>query len=738
MKVAVVGLGYFGVNYVRIANELPDADLVAVCDVFKANVDKVCAKYSNLKGFTEIDELLAMEELEAIILITPATTHYETAKKVLKAKKHLLIEKPFTTESKHAVELTELAKSTGVTLLVGHTFLYNSGVQTTKRIMESTDFGDLLYMYATRTNLGPFRDDVNAAWDLAPHDISIFQYVTGKVPSWVCAVGSCPLRDAPQKVGSPRPGNSEKMEDVVFITLGYEGTSLISNIHVSWANPKKVRELTLVGSGMRVVFDDMDPAARVKVFKTPVQGPGQNLPTETMTDGSYQAAFYGALQTGDTYYPSVKPSEPLKDQVSDFLRCAREGRQPVSDARFGADVVRVLQAIQESVKKGGERVQVPSHDSFKVNPNANIPLVDLKANYLSIKDEVWAGIGDVLNKTAFVLGPHVKKFEDEFAAWCGNKYCIGLNSGTDALYLAIKFLDIGPGDEVIVQANTFIASVLAISNNGATPVLVDHDEYYMLDCSKLEAAITPKTKAIMPVHLYGHCCDMDAILDIAKRHNLVVIEDASQAHGALYKGRRVGSIGDVGCFSLYPGKNLGAYGDAGCLTTNNEELATRINWWRNWGAKKKYHHELKGGNSRLDTVQAAVLSVKLKYMDAWNGRRGELAAYYTEKLRGVGDLITPCEAPGTKCVWHLYVVRTAKRDALLKYLNDSGIGAGIHYPIPIHELGAYKKEMEAYAGQLPNTSNNAPQLLSLPMFPELTEDRIDIIVGKCKTFFSSC
>jgi len=737
MKVAVVGLGYFGVNYVRIAAELPDSELIAVCDVFKANVDKVCAKYPGVKGFTDLDQLLALEELEAVILITPAVTHYDNAKKVIQAKKHLLIEKPFTTNSKQGVELTDLAQQSGITLLVGHTFLYNTGIQTTKRIMESNDFGDLLYMYATRTNLGPFRDDVNAAWDLAPHDISIFQYITGKVPSWVCAVGACPL-GASAKPGSPRSRMSDTIEDVVFITLGYEGTSLISNIHVSWANPKKVRELTLVGSGMRLVFDDMDPAARVKVFKTPVQGPGQPLPSEMMTDGSYQAAFYGALQTGDTYYPSIKPSEPLKDQVSDFLKCAKEGRQPVSDARFGADVVRVLQAIQESVKKGGEKVMVPSHNSFKVSPTSNIPLVDLKANYLRIKDEVWAGMHDVVEKTAFVLGPHVKKFEDEFAAWCGMKYCLGLNSGTDALYLAVKFYDIGEGDEIIVQGNTFIASVLAISNNGATPVLVDHDEHYMIDVTKIEAAITPRTKAIMPVHLYGNCADMDPILDIAKRHNLKVIEDASQAHGALYKGKRCGSMGDCGCFSLYPGKNLGAYGDAGCIITNDEDLATRINWWRNWGAKKKYHHELKGGNSRLDTIQAAVLSVKLKYMDSWNGRRGELAAYYSEKLKGVGDFVTPVIASGVVSVWHLYVVRTAKRDALLKFLNDSGIGAGIHYPIPIHELGAYKEECGKYAAQLPCTSEYAPKLLSLPMFPELTEEQIDHIVAKCKEFFASC
>jgi len=407
-------------------------------------------------------------------------------------------------------------------------------------------------------------------------------------------------------------------------------------------------------------------------------------------------------------------------------------------AGIGAAAAIVLsKAVTKKTESAGKEKKTEKNRA-QAPASVNIPLVDLKANYLRIKDEVWEGMRDVVEKTAFVLGPHVKKFEDEFAAWCGMKYCLGLNSGTDALYLAVKFYDIGEGDEVIVQGNTFIASVLAISNNGATPVLVDHDEHYMIDVTKIEAAITPKTKAIMPVHLYGNCADMDPIIALAKKYNLKVIEDASQAHGALYKGRRCGSMGDCGCFSLYPGKNLGAYGDAGCIITNDEDLATRINWWRNWGAKKKYHHELKGGNSRLDTIQAAVLSVKLKYMDSWNGRRGELAAYYSEKLKGVGDFVTPVIASGVVSVWHLYVVRTAKRDALLKFLNDSGIGAGIHYPIPIHELGAYKEECGKYAAQLPCTSEYAPKLLSLPMFPELTEEQIDHIVAKCKEFFASC
>jgi dTDP-4-amino-4,6-dideoxygalactose transaminase/predicted dehydrogenase len=730
MKVAVVGLGYFGVHYVRISNEAPDTELVAVCDVVQANVDKMKAKYPHVQGYTDIDKLLAHEGLEAVILITQASLHYELAKKVLLAKKHMLIEKPFTTKAREAVELTELAKKQGVTLLVGHTFLYNAGIQEVKKVYETKGFGELLYMHASRTNLGPFRKDVNAAWDLAPHDISIFQYLLGKVPSWVCAVGAKPLS---KEVGTNVHKTADQ-EDVVFITMGYEGTNMVSHVHVSWANPKKVRQLTLVGTGMRMVFDDMDSGAPVKIFKTPTETP-KAWDDPTAAEGSYQQFLFDGLAVGDTYYPAVQQSEPLKTQVHDFLRCCREGKQPTSDAKFGADVVRVLEAIQVSVDRNGARVKVASHESLLKETN-NIPLVDLKANFRRIQAEVTDAMLDVVENTAFVLGPQVGKFEKNFANWCGTKHCIGVNSGTDALYLALKFLGIGEGDEVITQANTFIATTLAISNLGATPVLVDHDEFFMIDTSQIEAMITPKTKAIMPVHLYGHMADMDVILDIAKRHKLKVVEDASQAHGALYKGKRAGCMGDVGCFSLYPGKNLGAYGDAGAIVTNDEELCTKITWWRSWGAMKKYHHELKGGNSRLDTIQAVVLDVKLKYMDDWNAQRRVKADYYSAKLQGVGDIVTPKTPPETTPVWHQYVLRTEKRDALLKFLNDSGIGAGIHYPIPIHELGAYKEEMAAYAGKLPATSSNASKLLSLPMFPELTESQCDIVIDKCKAFFA--
>ena len=380
-----------------------------------------------------------------------------------------------------------------------------------------------------------------------------------------------------------------------------------------------------------------------------------------------------------------------------------------------------------------------------------IPLVDLKANYASIRADVDAKIKEVLDSCYFVGSPHVSDFEKDFADYCGVAHAIGVNSGTDALILALKFLGVGPGDEVITQGNTFIATCLGASSNGATIVLCDVDEEtYMMDTSKLESLITEKTKAIVPVHLYGRCADMDSILDIAKRYDLIVVEDAAQAHGAIYKGaRRAGSMGHAGCFSFYPGKNLGAFGDGGMIVTKSSTLAQKIKEWRSWGAKKKYVHDVKGGNSRLDSIQAAVLGVKLQHLDAWNASRRCAARMYTSKLSSVDGLVAKdsnkiiqlpiCDNgdnEGLHHVWHLYVIQCARRDELLKHLNDNGVGASIHYPVPIHELGAYKEEARQYAAGLVNCTLAAPRLLSLPLFPEISEEQIDRVVSLVANFYN--
>ena len=362
-----------------------------------------------------------------------------------------------------------------------------------------------------------------------------------------------------------------------------------------------------------------------------------------------------------------------------------------------------------------------------------IPFVDLQAQYQSIKSDVDAAIAAVLTRGDFILGGDVSKFEEEFAAFCGVTHCLGVANGTDALKLALEACGIGPGDEVITTAHTYIATALAISQCGARPVLVDCEpEFFLIDVSKIEAAITPKTKAILPVHLYGQSADMDPILEIAKRHKLVVIEDACQAHGATYKGRKCGSMGDIAAFSFYPGKNLGAYGDGGAVTTNNPALADKVKLLRNYGQRVKYEHLVKGGNSRLDTVQAAVLRVKLRHLADWNLKRANGAAMYGKALAGTNLMLPQVASYGTH-VFHLYVVRTKDRDGLMKALDVANSQHGIHYPIPIHRQLAMA-DLGYGVGSFPVAEEIAPEILSLPMCPELTQAQVDRIAAACQGF----
>ncbi len=353
-----------------------------------------------------------------------------------------------------------------------------------------------------------------------------------------------------------------------------------------------------------------------------------------------------------------------------------------------------------------------------------IPFVDLKAQYASIKTEVNAAIQGVLESCQFTLGSEVAAFEEEFAAYSQARFGIGVNTGTSALHLALLAAGVGRGDEVITVPFTFIATASAIDYTGATPVFVDIDpKTFTMDPARIEAAITPKTKAIIPVHLYGQAADMDPILEIARRHKLVVIEDAAQAHGAEYKGRRAGSIGDMGCFSFYPGKNLGAYGEGGMVTTSNPEYTRTLRMLRDWGAEKKYHHVLKGYNFRLEGLQGAVLRVKLRYLEGWTEARRTAAGHYDRLLAGSG-VPTPAQMPYARHVYHVYAIRTLERAAWQKALNDKGIQSGIHYPIPVHLQPAFA-ELGHKVGDFPHSERAANEVLSLPMFPELTQSQCE-------------
>ncbi len=360
-----------------------------------------------------------------------------------------------------------------------------------------------------------------------------------------------------------------------------------------------------------------------------------------------------------------------------------------------------------------------------------IPFLDLKAQYASIKPEVDAAIQKVLDSCGYILGPEVTKFEEEFAAYSGAEIGIGVNTGTSALHLSLLAADIGPGDEVITVPFTFVATVAAIEYTGAKPVFVDIDpRTFNMDAAGLEAAITPRTRAIIPVHLHGLMADMDPILEVAKRHNLLVLEDACQAHGAEYKGRRAGSVGDIAAFSFYPGKNLGAYGEGGMVVTSNPDLARKVRMLRDWGAEKKYHHILKGFNYRLEGIQGAVLRVKLKYLDDWTEGRRRAAAVYDQLLAETG-IVTPHAPSDQRHVYHVYAIRTRQRQAWMDALNAQGIQSGIHYPFPVHLLPAYA-DLGYKAGDFPHSECAADEVLSLPMFPELTEDQCRIVASAVK------
>ena len=361
----------------------------------------------------------------------------------------------------------------------------------------------------------------------------------------------------------------------------------------------------------------------------------------------------------------------------------------------------------------------------------NIPFLDLGAAYRELQAEIDAAVARSMASGYYIGGPEVEAFEDEFATYCGAAYAVGVANGLDALHLALRAMDIGPGDEVIVPSNTYIATWLAVSLCGATPVPVEPDaRTYNIDPAGIEAAITRRTKVILPVHLYGQPADMDPILVIARKHGLKVLEDGAQAHGARYKGQRLGSHGDVVAWSFYPGKNLGAMGDGGAVTTNDAQIADRIHMLRNYGSRVKYVNEVQGYNSRLDPLQAAILRVKLAHLDVWNARRSACAARYQQGLVNCG-LTLPHVPDWAEPVWHLYVVLNPQRDALQKALTDVGVGTLIHYPIPPHRQGAYA-ELGFGKGAFPIAERIHNEVLSLPISPHMTLEQANQVIVACR------
>jgi dTDP-4-amino-4,6-dideoxygalactose transaminase len=359
-----------------------------------------------------------------------------------------------------------------------------------------------------------------------------------------------------------------------------------------------------------------------------------------------------------------------------------------------------------------------------------IPFLDLKTHHAPMLEEINRAIHDVIDSAAFAGGPFVTSFEEDFAAYCHSPYAIAVGSGTEALWLALLALGVGPGDEVITVPNSFMATAEAISYCGATPVFVDVDETtYTMDPTRLEQALTPRTKAIVPVHIFGHPADMNPILEFGRKHGLFVIEDAAQAHGAEYRGRRVGTLGDAACFSFYPGKNLGAFGEAGAVVTHNAELDEKIRILRDHGQVRKYHHTMVGWNCRMDGIQAAVLRIKLKYLERGNQLRRSHAAVYNARLEEFERVLTPVQAPFVRHVYHIYAIRVRERNEVIRLLGAKGIGCGVHYPVPIHLQEAYRN-LGYEVGAFPITEQCANEFISLPMFPELSPAQLEFVVQR--------
>jgi dTDP-4-amino-4,6-dideoxygalactose transaminase len=364
-----------------------------------------------------------------------------------------------------------------------------------------------------------------------------------------------------------------------------------------------------------------------------------------------------------------------------------------------------------------------------------IPFVDLKAQYQVYKAEIDAAIREVIEATAFVGGKFVRQFEDDYARAFGVKHCISCANGTDAIYIALRMLGIGPGDEVITTASSWISTSETIGQTGAKPVFVDVDEHYNIEPAAIERAITPRTKALLPVHLYGQAARMEAIAEIAKRRGLLLIEDCAQAHLATFAGKKVGTFGVVATFSFYPGKNLGAYGDAGAIITDDDALASKLRMYANHGALVKHEHEIEGINSRLDGIQAAILRAKLPHLAEWTSRRQAVAARYDAKLAAISQVTLPTVARGATHVYHLYVVRVAERDALRTFLQERGIETGIHYPSALPFLGAYRARGHR-PEEFPHAFRNQSTILSLPMFAEMTDAMVDHVAESIAAFFA--
>jgi dTDP-4-amino-4,6-dideoxygalactose transaminase/predicted dehydrogenase len=732
LRLAVVGLGYWGPNILRSAHEVEGIAVPVACDPEPAALERQARRYRLLKLTRNVDEVLEDPSIDAVVLATPIRTHFDLSRRALLAGKHVLVEKPLASTSEECRELIELAERVDRVLMPGHTFVYSPPVVAVRELIADGELGTIHFVTSSRVNLGVHQRDVSVIRDLAPHDFSILLYWLG-APTFIRAIG----RDAVV------PG----VIDVAFIDLGYEDGS-VAHVDLSWLAPTKLRRTVVVGERKMVVYEDTSPEP-VRVFDRGVDV------IDPQSFGEFQLSY----RSGDILSPHLQTTEPLKVELQDFVQAIREGSRPRSSAELGLDVVRMVQAAENSLQRSGAAVALEPRDLLAQRRGSHVygvdgrssvifnggngqptpgpeaaepplvPFSDIRRATAPLMPEIRSRFEQVVRQGAFTLGDELTSFEREFASYCGVAHCAGVSDGTSALRLALTAIGVGPGDEVITVPFTFVGTVEAIWDVGARPVLVDIDPFTRcMSPALLAQAITPRTRAVIPVHIHGHMALLNEISEICRDAGIPVLEDAAQAHGARVAGRRAGSLGFAAAFSFYPTKNLGAFGDGGAVVSGDAELINLVRSLRHHGSlpDDPNRHVRAGGTARLDNVQAAVLRVTLPWLDDWNSQRRRTASRYRQLLEALPLVLPPDDPPDGEHAYHVFAVEVEDRERVREGLRSEGVETGVHYPDPLHRQPVWR-DRETEAPRLPVSEALADRVLSLPLFPGITEHEVDAV-----------
>jgi len=706
-----------------VLSGLPEVDRVTLVETDHGKREALASSFPGIGTAANLDAVQG--EVDGMVVATHPTSHFELGLEALKRGWGVLIEKPLAASVEHAAELVSLAAQTGQVLMVGHTFVFNPVVQALRQRIEDGELGEVRLVRSNRLNLGLYQTDVNVIWDLAPHDVSIINFILGARPERVTAWASCFAHG--------------QHEDVAMLRVEYPSVGAEAHVNVSWLDPSKVREVTVVGSERMAVYDDTRADERLRIHDRGVVDP-------EVAGQSYNPPM--SYRYGNITSPHIPFSEPLVLEDTAFVEALRRGEATEATGRDGLEVVATMAAAEKSLRQGRpveideilavdldlstltrtHGVALSSTNLADLAPQSStgpIRFLDLDPLHSRIRRQVEEEWRDIVDAGAFVGGAWVERFENEWAEYCGASHVVGVANGTDAIELVLRAMPVGPGDEVIVPANTFIATAEAVIAAGATPVFVDVDpDTLLITAEHIEAAVTPKTVAAIAVHLYGQPCDLEGISRTTDRLGIALLEDAAQAHGASWSGIPVGTGGLAGTFSFYPGKNLGAFGDGGAVVTNDADLAATVRSLANHGRISASHteHGLVGRNSRLDGIQAAALSAKLPHLAEENAGRRRVMADYLQRWND--DAVRPvAEAPQATSVWHLAVVQVDRRTEVMAAMTEAGIDTRIHYPQPCHTHPA----MGAHPA-CPVVERASGRIMSLPMYGHLSVEQVDRVV----------